>query len=52
MVGHVSRSSGLAKAVLQGTIKGKKEGEADRKEVERQIEIRTAMDLASSTRAA
>ena len=29
--GHVSRSSGLAKTILQGTVKGKKEKEADRR---------------------
>ena len=28
---HVSRSSGLAKTILQGTVKGKKEKEADRR---------------------
>ena len=28
--GHVSRSSGLAKTILQGTVKGRKEDKADR----------------------
>ena len=29
--GHVSRSSGLAKTILQGTIQGKRKKEADRR---------------------
>ena len=29
--GHVSRSSGLAKTILQGTVKGKRKKEADRR---------------------
>ena len=29
--GHVSRSSGLAKSILQGTVKGKKKKEAGRR---------------------
>ena len=29
--GHVSRSSGLAKTILQSTVKGKKKKEADRR---------------------
>ena len=29
--GHVSRASGLAKTILQGTVNGKKEEEVDRR---------------------
>ena len=29
--GHISRSSGLAKTILQGTVKGKRKKEADRR---------------------
>ena len=47
--GHVSRSSGLAKAILQGTVKGK---EADRRRREDIVKEWTGMDFASSTRAA
>ena len=35
--GHVSRSSGLAKTILQGTVKGKKEKEAHRRKGGRTI---------------
>ena len=48
--GHISRSSGLAKTILQGTVKGKKK-EADRR-WEDNIKEWTEMDFASSTRAA
>ena len=43
--GHISRSSGLAKTILQGTVKGKRRrGEEDN------INEWTGMDFASSTR--
>ena len=45
--GHVSMSSGLAKTILQGTVKGKR-----KKRWEDNIEEWTGMDFASSTRAA
>ena len=32
MVGHVSRSSGLAKTILQGTVKGKRKRQKKRRE--------------------
>ena len=43
--GHVSRSSGLAKTILQGTVKGKRKRGRQKKRW-------TGMDFASSTRAA
>ena len=49
--GHVSRSSGLAKTILQGTVKGKKRGRQKKRWVEN-IKEWTGMDFASSTRAA
>ena len=36
--GHVSRSSGLAKTILQGTVKGKKKKRQTEEEVERQYQ--------------
>ena len=45
--GHVSRSSGLAKTILQGTVKGKRKRGRQKKRWEW-----TGMDFASSTRAA
>ena len=42
--GHVSRSSGLAKTILQGTVKGKRKKD--------NFKEWTEMDFASSTRAA
>ena len=50
--GHVSRSSGLAKTILQGTVKGKKKKRQTEEEVGRQYQEWTEMDFASSTRAA
>ena len=50
--GHVSRSSGLAKTILQGTVKGKRKRDKQKKRWEDNIKKWTGMDLASSTRAA
>ena len=49
---HVSRSSGLAKTILQGTVKGKRKRDRQKKRWEDNIKERTGMDFASSTRAA
>ena len=49
--GHVSMSSGLAKTILQGTVKGKKR-RRQKKRSEDNIKEWTGMDFASSTRAA
>ena len=48
---HISRSSGLAKTVLQGTVKGKRRGRQKKRWEDNIIEW-TRMDFASSTRAA
>ena len=50
--GHVSRSSGLAKTILQGTVKGKRKRGRQKKRREDNIKEWTGMDFASSTRAA
>ena len=50
--GHVSRSSGLAKTILQGTVKGKRKRGRQKKRWEDNIKEWTRMDFASSTRAA
>ena len=50
--GHVSRSSGLAKTILQGTMKGKRKRGKQKKRWEDNIKEWTGMDFASSTRAA
>ena len=49
---HVSRSSGLAKTILQGTVKGKRKRGRQKKRWEDNIKEWTGMDFASSTRAA
>ena len=49
---HVSRSSGLAKTILQGTVKGKRKRGRQKKRWEDNINEWTGMDFASSTRAA
>ena len=49
--GHVSRSSGLAKTILQGTVKGKRK-RGRQKRWEDNIKEWTGMDFASSTSAA
>ena len=50
--GHVSRSSGLAKTILQGTGKGKRKRGRQKKRWEDNIKEWTGMYFASSTRAA
>ena len=50
--GHVSRSSGLAKTILQGTVKGKRKRGRQKKRWEDNIKEWTGMDFASLTRAA
>ena len=50
--GHVSRSSVLAKAILQGTVKGKRKRGRQKKRWEDNIKGWTRIDFASSTRAA
>ena len=50
--GHVSMSSGLAKTILQGTVKGKRKRGRQKKRWEDNIKEWTGMDFASSTRAA
>ena len=49
--GHVSKSSGLAKTILQGTVKGKGKRGKQKKRWEDNIKEWTGMDFASSTRA-
>ena len=50
--GHVSRSSGLAKTILQGTVKGKRKIGRQKKRWEDIIKEWTGMDFASSSRTA
>ena len=50
--GHVSRSFGLAKTILQGTVKGKRKRSRQKKMWEDNIKEWTGMDFACSTRAA
>ena len=50
--GHVSRSSYVAKTILQGKVKGKRKRGRQKKGWEDNIKEWTGMDLASSTRAA
>ena len=50
--GRVSRSSGLAKTILQGTVKGKRKRGRQKKRLEDIIKEWTGMDFASSTWAA
>ena len=49
--GHVSRSSGLAKTILQGTVKGGRRQGRHRKRWEDNIRERTGLELAKSQRA-
>ena len=51
-VSNVSRSSGLAKTILQGTVKGKRKRGRQKKRWKDNIKEWTGMDFASSTRAA
>ena len=48
--GHVSRSSGLAKTILQGTVKGRRQGR-QRKRWEDNIREWTGLEFAKSQRA-
>ena len=50
--GHVSRSSGLAKTILQGTVKGQRKRSRQKQSWEDNIKKWTGMDYASSTRVA
>ena len=50
--GHVSRSSGLAKIISHGTLKGKRKRGRQKKRWEDSMKDWTGMDFASSTRAA
>ena len=50
--GHVSRSSGLAKTILQGTVKGIRKRGRQKKRWGDNIKEWTGIDFASSTRAA
>ena len=50
--GRVSRSSGLAKTILQGTVKGKRRRGRQKKGWEDNIKEWTGLDFTSSTRAA
>ena len=49
--GHVSRSSGLAKTILQGTVKGGRRQGRQRKRWEDRIRVRTGLEFAKSQRA-
>ena len=48
---HVSRSSGLAKIILQGTVKGGRRGGGKRKRWEENIREWTGLEFAKSQRA-
>ena len=48
--GHVSRSSGLAKTILQGTVKGRRRQERQRKRWEDNIREWTGLEFASPRR--
>ena len=50
--GHVSRSSGLAKKILQGTVKGQRKRGRQKNGWKDNIKLWTRMDFASSTRVA
>ena len=49
--GHVSRSSGLAKTILQGTVKGGRRQSRQRRRWEDNIRKWTGLEFASSQRA-
>ena len=49
--GHVSRSSGLAKTILQGTVKGRRRQDRQRTRWEDNIRKWTGLDFAKSLRA-
>ena len=50
--GHVSRSSGLAKTILQGTLKGRRRQGTKRKRWEDNIREWTCLEFGKSQRAA
>ena len=50
--GHVSRSSGLAKTILQGTVKEKRKRGRQKKRWEDNVKEWKGIEFASSTRAA
>ena len=50
--GHISRSFGLEKTILQGTLKGQRKRGRHKKRQEDNIKEWTGMDFANSTRAA
>ena len=50
--GHISRSSGMAKTILQGTVKGQRKRGRQKRKWEDNIKEWIGMDFASSTRAA
>ena len=52
LFGHVSRSSGLANTILQGTVQGKRRKGRQKKRWEDIIKEWTGMEFASSTRTA
>ena len=52
LFGHIARFSGLAVAILQGTVKGKRRSGRQKKKWEDNIKEWTWMDLASTTSAA
>ena len=52
MFGHISRSSGLAKTILQSTMKGKRIRGRQKKRWEDNIKEWTGMDFVTSSRAA
>ena len=49
--GHVSRSSGLAKTILQGTVKGGRKQDRQKKRWEENIREWTGLEFAKSQRA-
>ena len=49
--GHVSRSSGLAKTILQGTVKGERRQGRQKKKWEDNIREWTGLEFAKSKRA-
>ena len=49
--GHVSRSSGLAKTILQGTVKGGRRQDRQKKRWEDNIREWTGLEFAKSKRA-
>ena len=51
LFGHVSRSSGLAKTILQGTVKGERKRGRQKKRWEDNIKEWTGMGIATLTRA-